>query len=63
MPKCKIFDPLDSCSFYTTKPICVGDLGLEIKNCSFGRLSLVFEVFGENSVLAHAEYAQKAVSW
>jgi hypothetical protein len=32
VPKCEIFDRLDLHDFYTTKPFCVGDLGVKILN-------------------------------
>ena len=45
VPSCEVVELLNSCDFYTTKPLRVDDLGTEIKNCYFHD----FEVFfGKN---------------
>ncbi len=51
MPKCKIFDLLDSCDFFTIKSLYVSDFGVEITFFSFWPVLL-----GENFVSICAEY-------
>ncbi len=45
MPKCKIFNLMDSHDFYTIKPPLVGDFGTVIKNSKLFRFRHDFEVF------------------
>jgi hypothetical protein len=60
VPKCEIFDLIDSRDFYTIKPPWVGDFGTVIKNSKLFRFRHDLEVFSrENFELVHAEPAQK----
>ncbi len=36
VPRCEIFDLLDSCDLHTIKPLCVGNFGTVIKKFPFG---------------------------
>ncbi len=59
MPKCEIFNLLDSRDFYTIKPPWVGDFGTVIKNSKLFRYGHDFKVFPRNFELAYVEHAQK----
>ncbi len=47
MPKCEIFNLLDSQDFYTIKPLWVGDFGTGIKNSKAFGLGSHFEILLE----------------
>ncbi len=58
MPKCEIFNLMDSRYFYTIKPPWVGDFRTVIKDSKLFRFRHDFEVFScENIELVHAEPA------
>jgi hypothetical protein len=45
VPKCEIFDLMDSRDFYTIKPPWVGDFGTVIQNLKLFRFGHDFEFF------------------
>ncbi len=45
VPKCEIFDLMDSRDFYSIKPLWACDFGNVIKNSKLFRFGLDFEVF------------------
>jgi hypothetical protein len=61
VPKCEIFDLLDSSDFYTIKLQWVGDFGTVIKNSKLFRFGHDFKVFPRNFEVAYVEHAQNIV--
>jgi len=60
VPKCEIFDLMDSRDFSTIKPQWIGDSRTIIKNSKLFRFLHDFQVcFRENYELVHTEHALK----
>jgi hypothetical protein len=64
VPKCEIFDLMDSPDFSTKKPLWVGDFGTIMKNSKLFRFSSWFrKKIHENYELVHVEHALKNCFW
>jgi hypothetical protein len=62
VPKCEIFDLMDSRDFFTIKPPWVGDFGTVLKNSKLFHFLHISKFFRENYELVHVEHALKIVS-
>ncbi len=63
VPKCEIFDLMDSRDFSIIKPPGAGDFGTIRKNSNSFFFFMISKFFHENDELVHAEHALKNCFW